>query len=553
MNRFRQKFYFLLTALILLTMLISLSFSYYFSYDNQLKQLESQMHQTVDDKTGYMGEWLSGKMALMELIPSNNIAREPLSAETLKQHGISDIYEGYEDGGFLSLTGWLPPKDYDPRVRPWYKTIINNNQLTISDPYMDLNSKEMSVSVGRPILENGKIVGVRAADILISTIINEISQLNFGEIGFVWIINERGNFIYHPDESIINKNIYEVSGISGIPSKEALSDGGEVRYIFNGSKRTALFRKIPNSEWILGVTVLDNRAFSNLERLKSLYLILSIVLSCIFGVTSYVLTRILAAPIIRIISFVDGISKGNLDQTLELHFNKEIDALAVSLNDMSLKLKKSFSQIEAQKQALSTYNSELEALVKMRTQDIEAANEKLKASNEALEKQATTDYLTGISNRRSFFEMAYKEVCRSDREASPLCLIIVDLDDFKHVNDQYGHAAGDEILVQTTLAMGECLRTYDLLGRLGGEEFVILLPETSEVQGLEIGERIRKKIEAAIIVFEDQSISVTVSMGLVVRESTAYCLEKAISQADEALYEAKRSGKNKVVVYHPTK
>ena len=549
MKRFKFKFYIVLTALILLTMMISLSFSYYFSYDNQLDQLKSQMRQTVEDKTGYLGEWLNGKIAVMALLHAPSDEQAFMSPAQLNRYGISDVYEGYVDGGFYSFTGWTPPENFDPRLRPWYKSISQQNKLTISDPYLDLNSKGMAVSVGHPIVNGDKVVGVRAADILIPTIIEEVTRLDFAEIGFVWIINERGNFIYHPDADVIYKNISQVTGISGIPDYKRLVGGGEVRYTFNQSKRTALFRKIPNSDWLLGVTVLEDRAFSNLEKLKSLYLVISIVLTTIFGATSYFLTRILAAPIVRIISFVEGISEGHLDQHLNIHFNKEVDALAVSLNDMAKKLKASFEQIESQKQALSLYNNELEALVQARTVAIEEANAKLKASYEALEKQASTDYLTGITNRRAFFEAAALEVCRSDRDRQPFCILIADLDDFKHVNDRYGHAAGDEVLIQAAAHMKSGLRTYDLLGRLGGEEFILLLPETTEAQGLEIGERIRRDVENTIVYYEHQPIRVTVSMGLSSRTSEDICLEKAVAHADEALYQAKASGKNKVAPY----
>lgn len=552
-DRFKMKLYFMLTAMLLLTMLISLSLSYYFSYGNQLEQLKSQMRQTVDDKIGYLGEWLNGKTMVLELTDRYRVQYSDgfrVPADVLNLYGISDVYVGYEDGRFQSFTGWQAPAGFDPRVRPWYENIRKSGRLTISDPYLDLNSQQMAVSLGKPVMESGVMTGVIAEDILIQTLIEEITRLDFSEIGFVWILNERGTFVYHPDTGIIYKNVKSVQGLSGIPEDLFLQGDREVEYQYQGAKRTALFRRIPDSQWILGVTVLENQVFRNLEHLRMAYLALSIILTTVFGAVSYFLTRILAAPIVQIIRFVKGISRGNLGQTLEIRFNREVDALADSLNQMALQLKQNFDEIEGQKAELEKYNVALEKLVQERTQDIEAVNRKLQASFEAMELQASTDYLTGISNRRSFFELAVKEITRSERDRYPFCLMIVDLDNFKQVNDRYGHAAGDAVLIQNADIMQACLRGYDVLGRLGGEEFVMLLPETDAAQGRGIAERIRENLEGTVVRSGEKEICFTASFGVVCIENGCRdCLEAMISRADEALYEAKRRGKNTVVLF----
>jgi diguanylate cyclase (GGDEF)-like protein len=548
-NHFKIKLYMLLTALLLLTMLITLSLSFYFSHDQQVKQLQSQIRQTVEDKTGHLGEWISGKIILLEMVEQGRAGDKFLPEGSLTRNGISDIYAGFEDGTFTSYTGWMPPSNYDPRIRPWYRTIKESGQLTISDPYLDMKTSSVMVSLGWPILENGKIEGIIAEDIPIMAIVDKISKLNFSEYGFVWILNESGIFVYHPNPDVIYKNIQEVSWLSGIPKVEGLNAQGETSYSFNGSERLAIYGNVPNTQWTLGVTVMKNQVINNTERLRLLYLILALILSCIFAFMTYLLTRILAGPLLKIIEFVKSVAEGDLEQRLEIKFNREIDDLAVSLNEMAQKLKHNFMQIEEQNDAMSLYTEQLEGLVSERTQEIRETNDKLLVAYKNLEIKATTDYLTGIANRSHFFDLATLEISRSFRDQHTFCVLIADLDNFKLINDDYGHMAGDAVLVNAAEMMQQALRDYDLIGRLGGEEFVMLLPETTLEQGLLIGERMRKSVEEGTILFEGDTIGVTVSIGITTNHTEEKRIEEILSEADQALYEAKGLGKNRIIGY----
>ncbi|MEI7613759.1 MAG: diguanylate cyclase [Betaproteobacteria bacterium] len=553
-SRFRLKIYVVLAAMVIITLLTSLSLSYYFSYDHQMKQLRIQMLQTVEDKAGYMGEWLKGKIAILDVFDQmrRRGERPSINAETLLKHGITDIYEGNCDGAFRSYTGWTPPAGYDPRIRPWYKDIFKQGALSISDPYLDLNTGKMTVTLGRPVAEKQGKDYILAADIPIQTIAEQITRLNFSDMGFVWILNERGAFVFHPDPQVIYQNIRQVEDVAGVPENARLSPPGEVRYQHQGAWHTAIFWNIPNSQWLLGVTVPDSSAFKNLERLRDIYLGLSVMLTALFAVLVYFMTRILSAPLIRIIDFVRQVTAGNLDQQLSIHFSRELDSLAASLNEMSERLKRNFSQIEAQKAELSRYNQELELQVQERTKDLQVAYIQLEEAYEKTKCVAATDYLTGIANRRSFFELAANEVSRSARDGTPLCLLEVDLDDFKKVNDTFGHAAGDKVLIHAVRQIQQCLRNYDLLGRLGGEEFAIMLPNTPFDQGKLIGKRIQEAVVASLVEHEEHLISVSISVGFAFR---AVCVddvddvETVLCEADRALYVAKELGKNRLVAF----
>ncbi|NYZ12119.1 diguanylate cyclase [Azospirillum sp. RWY-5-1] len=170
---------------------------------------------------------------------------------------------------------------------------------------------------------------------------------------------------------------------------------------------------------------------------------------------------------------------------------------------------------------------------------------------EALREMASKDPLTGIYNRRSFMEMARQQLARANRFQEPMSVMVLDVDHFKHVNDSYGHATGDDALRLVAGACTSVLREYDLLGRLGGEEFVIALPGTTPDEGVVVAERVRRHLSRMPIPGPAVRFHLTASIGIACIDSAMDTLEKAIHRADLALYRAKREGRNRVCVYQP--
>jgi diguanylate cyclase (GGDEF)-like protein/PAS domain S-box-containing protein len=170
----------------------------------------------------------------------------------------------------------------------------------------------------------------------------------------------------------------------------------------------------------------------------------------------------------------------------------------------------------------------------------------LKLLQEKLEYLATTDSLTGVLNRRQFFELSKNEISRSHRSKVPLSIAIADIDYFKNINDTYGHGVGDEVLKDLADVCKNNLRPYDILGRLGGEEFGITLVGCNHAQAFKIIERLRKIIAKRDIMVDGNNINITISAGIEEFSEDANNLELMISQADQALYNAKNAGRNRV-------
>jgi diguanylate cyclase (GGDEF)-like protein/PAS domain S-box-containing protein len=163
-------------------------------------------------------------------------------------------------------------------------------------------------------------------------------------------------------------------------------------------------------------------------------------------------------------------------------------------------------------------------------------------------RHATIDHLTGVPNRRHFIDLAEQELVRSQRYARPVCLLMLDIDHFKKINDTYGHQAGDDALRAVATASREALRTSDSIGRLGGEEFAILLPETTIDHAEATAERIRLAVARLALPQADGSLlSMSVSLGVTGIREDEPTVDIALARADKALYYAKAGGRNRAV------
>jgi diguanylate cyclase (GGDEF)-like protein len=180
-------------------------------------------------------------------------------------------------------------------------------------------------------------------------------------------------------------------------------------------------------------------------------------------------------------------------------------------------------------------------------QELERRHRELTRANEVLEQLSATDGLTQLYNHRHFQAQFAREAKRAERTGEPLCLVLVDVDDFKLLNDRLGHSAGDRVLEEIARAMQGQIRETDYLARYGGEEFALLLPQTTTEGGAALAEKVRGAVEALepAVIGPHGRVQVTVSVGLATYGKGP---EATFDAADRALYEAKAAGKNRVVV-----
>ncbi|WP_252180359.1 GGDEF domain-containing protein [Endozoicomonas sp. 4G] len=156
--------------------------------------------------------------------------------------------------------------------------------------------------------------------------------------------------------------------------------------------------------------------------------------------------------------------------------------------------------------------------------------------------QASLDSLTGLLNRRAFINEASEVLHRPNPKQPQSCLIFMDIDDFKQINDRFGHPAGDKVLSDLARRMQKELRQQDLIARYGGEEFVVLLPHTDAVKGVLVAERLRK----SALLYNEGPVPLSISLGIAATGPQTDTVDKLLKEADDALYQAKHSGKNRV-------
>ncbi|MEA2098858.1 MAG: diguanylate cyclase [Campylobacterota bacterium] len=192
----------------------------------------------------------------------------------------------------------------------------------------------------------------------------------------------------------------------------------------------------------------------------------------------------------------------------------------------------------------------LELEISKRTQMIEEQNKKLKASQEELQLLASTDSMTKLYNRRYFTEISKNILNISKRDEAELSILILDIDKFKNINDTFGHKTGDDVIIALAKMLQDSSRESDIISRWGGEEFVILLPNTKLKSAITLSEKIRKNVENLIIFTEDnKELKFTISIGVsAIDKENDTIINDAINRADKALYEAKESGRNRVCV-----
>ncbi len=180
---------------------------------------------------------------------------------------------------------------------------------------------------------------------------------------------------------------------------------------------------------------------------------------------------------------------------------------------------------------------------------LKSAFEELEKKKSELEQLAYYDPLTGLPNRRFFFDHANLILESSKRYRNPISLLIIDIDHFRKINDTYGHEAGDIVLKSFADILKKTIRQSDLAARLGGEEFVLLMPNATLQQGKVMAERVRVSFQNSLIVYEEKEIRATLSVGLASFKSGIESIDDLIRMADEALYKAKELGRNRIEVY----
>ncbi|WP_432664669.1 diguanylate cyclase [Wukongibacter baidiensis] len=466
--------------------------------------------------------------------------------EEMKQ-GAFKVYEADDEGNIIAFIKSID--DFDPRTRSWYQEAKIEGEAFWTEVYSGAQEPVLGISASYPLItESGEKIGVFGTDVLLSQMSNFLQNMEISDNGVVCLVDSEGLMIASStDEEPFKYKDGSQSRLSAEESSNAIIREGyrllvdhktekgpkNLRgnasiigdnyyfdistYSYNDKINWYLLIAAPRKDFLGDIEVL----FSNF----SMTFLVVILFTLILGIY---ISRWILKPIKSLNDRVNQVKNENWGVQIETDRNDELGQLTRSFNEMSAKIKVYLTMLNKKQEELEFLNTNLEEIVEERTKELEVLS--------------TTDGLTNIYNRRFLIKTLERNIEECKRYGKALSIIIFDIDHFKKVNDTYGHAEGDTTLIEVSRYLDDAIRSVDVLGRYGGEEFMIILPNTGLEDTYSAAERFRREISELTI--GDMGIKITISGG--VAEYDGGSLIELIKRADKNLYRAKENGRNRI-------
>jgi len=409
-------------------------------------------------------------------------------------------------------------QENDISYRDYIQYPLAKKQGYLSDVIITNTNSSPVIFVSRPVVESGQVSGVLAMSINLLNENNIFQSLVNGfqdrKQGNIYVVDGHGTIVFHKNKKKVGNTINS-SIISQIAeNKEGMSynlsgENGEVDVAFS---------KLERNNWVVVYEISHEEIYA-LSKISRYMSVGTMVLVLLLGLlASGIFVRIILKPLEEITKATEQVAAGDLSQRIVYKAHGDLREVIRNFNIMTRNLRFQYDE---------------------------------------LEKLSLQDYLTGLANRRYFEEQFNLELERAIRLEHPSTILLLDIDDFKEINDKFGHLEGDKALAILASTLKMIVREVDLPVRFGGEEFLVLLPETSIEQGKIVAEKIRKKISEINIASRKGSITFTVSVGMAGTEQDDYFSgtslksvgDELLKRADESLYQAKNKGKNRVEVW----
>lgn len=385
----------------------------------------------------------------------------------------------------------------------WGKSFESSRRL-VGEPYRDDKAKKVVVVLGVPVQRgNARVLGALVARANFASLAQAFQSFDTRLVGHVYLATERGMLIA---DSSAGPDGQQTKSLSPEISDRLLAaDGSLVEYRDEkGVEVVGNAQRLSQAPWFTAADMSAADAYRQALRLRNLAIAVIGVVLVIIAIIAYWLASLVARPLARLTGAAVKVAAGDLSGGLPAAGRGEVGYLIQVFNTMV---------------------------------------ESLRHSREELERLSRTDSLTGLANRRHLMSLLQQEIERSRRSDQPFSILMLDVDHFKKYNDDYGHQAGDEVLVRLGTVLRNAIRPYDCAARYGGEEFMVVLSGVSLDDARECGERIRKRVRAE----EIDGGPMTVSIGVAEYPSHGDNEDAIIGQADTALFRAKRAGRDRVV------
>jgi diguanylate cyclase (GGDEF)-like protein len=400
----------------------------------------------------------------------------------------------------------------------WQTTLRSENQI-VGNAYWDAKAGRAKLVVAVPAQRaDGRQIGAFAAELNLAPIHLLLRSFAPDSSGVIYLVNTRGALIASSD--VLTPKLVQTPMQS--PTMKKLRERARAPFSytsFGGRHVIGTLEYVPQVSWAVISELSSESAFSQVRRFRDVALLMIVLLLIVVTATAYRLGLLIASPLDRLTKGAGEVAAGDLAVDLpEASGGGEVGYLTDVFNHMVSRLREG-------------------------RRELDLIHEKLRKKNEELEMLSTTDSLTGLSNHRALMQRLNDEESRFAKEKRVFSVLVGDVDHFKQYNDAFGHPAGDEVLKAIADIMRASTRKVDCCARYGGEEYVIVLPDTAPAEALEVAEHIRARVAAK----KFSGRKITLSIGVAAFPEDADDAEAIIAVADEALYQAKREGRDRTI------
>ncbi|MCT7582843.1 diguanylate cyclase [Aliarcobacter butzleri] len=422
----------------------------------------------------------------------------------------------------LNLTSSrVEENNYDPRNRPWYESAILNENTIKTPPYRYSHIKNVGITYAKDVDKSKNVVAIDVLTQDFTTLykkhINQdfINVVIFQENGLVLSSSNKDNSLFEKFfEKNKNINDYKELKVVDINKKEYIT-------------KVVQLDTLNKQEYIVIFADYEKITEPYLSQTFKLLLTFIIIAFLMFPIMIY-LSGIIIKPIYNLVK-----------QSIKIKNRKYNDVSQIESPILEIALLS--ASFENMAQSINSYQNSLEEKVKQRT-------EELLVKNAELLRLSITDNLTKLYNRVKLDKSLQEEMNRSLRYNTNFSIILLDIDYFKKVNDNFGHQVGDEVLIESAQVLSKNIRNVDILGRWGGEEFLVICPETKIEDAIKVASHINAAIK--LHKFSTYPNTVTMSLGVASFNKDIKNVDNIILNADKALYQAKEEGRDRVIAFY---
>jgi len=438
---------------------------------------------------------------------------------------IRDKFSDYEELVVISMIGepLVTSNQRPPFISlpdHWFENLQDGSPI-VSAPYWDPNLQPRVITLAEVIKSaDNRPLGLMTAKIGLRAIWAVLKRQTTEGINDIYLIDDKGRFLF--SGASMSDGKMPSGTVANRPGVLALTDMPIEYTNFRGLPVVGLAVDIPTTGWCVVTETSKDSAYAGMVRLGRITVGLVAALLLAMSILAYYLGRTIVRPLKTLGQEARRIAAGDLDVRIPVHGNNEVSYLTQVFNHMVASLR--------QGQA-----------------DISLAHEALIEKNRELHELSITDSLTGLFNRKQLMDLFDLELSRTLRYGTHFSVLIADIDHFKRINDTYGHLAGDAVLRRVADTLRQTVRECDHVGRYGGEEFLVILPNTESDKAMDVARRIRYEISQIRFHNDGNELSLTISVGLSQCTDADDSAETVLSRADAALYQAKEGGRNRVI------